>query len=779
MIKDGFEHKLGEQHPKILFDSFIHSKPKQLTMGTFNHQQTNKISKLKRRLFKIDVAGRDAKRNPTKRHFFNLLAGSTSASTTPISTTASAPKVQKLAERIMELNNKAVSLYNKGDFGTASHLFQEAASLRQKSAAPLSSKDLPSAAALKTSINKNTDPPTFSYIYQRMEFDEGMNDYTETEIVHDGDHPEAVQATLLFNAGQARRKLDDYEGAARHYEMALETCTGANSASREHAGQSSMIPITTRTVLHRVIIPILHNVGQLSYRRGNLQEAIDAYKMALDHCYQLGGKSDYPVCVTLNCLGVLYYHLSAEESCHAMECFHDALKIQKSVLGPSSASEATTLNNLGRVHVQREEFDQALHFYEKALAIRKQRLGTDSIDYAATAFNAGQSLHQKGDYDRAIELYQEFLRVALIKFSKNHRDIAVVLSGIAQIHQERKEYDKALQLYQESLKVGRAALGDYHSEVAMLLNRIGNFQFERENFDEALVAYTEGLKIERKVLQKSHPNIIVTISNIAEIRRQKNEFEPAIRLYTEAMELQRLRYGESCVEVASTLNVIGLIYDQKGNSKMALKRLQEALVMRRNLLGDSHLDVSATLTYLGTIFYRKNMISTAMQLFNESLRIRRDKLGINHRDVSFTLYNLGLCYQLQGSFKEATECYKETLRVEKLVLGEGHRDVSMTMYKLGEAYKALGALDNALDSFTEALAIERNTIGQEDPATLARTLNEIGNIQLARGDVIPMMEAFNEAARIFRRAGLSPNSVAVSGQLYAFDIACPSAAPAA
>ena len=103
----------------------------------------------------------------------------------------------------------------------------------------------------------------------------------------------------------------------------------------------------------------------------------------------------------------------------------------------------------------------------------------------------------------------------------------------------------------------------------------------------------------------------------------------------------------------------------------------------------------------------------------------------------------------------------------------------MTMYKLGEAYKAHGNMDKALESFKNALQIERGTIGSEDPATVARTLNEIGNIHLVRGDVIPMMEAFNEAARIFRRSGLSPNSVMVSGQLYAFDISCPSAAPAA
>jgi tetratricopeptide (TPR) repeat protein len=203
------------------------------------------------------------------------------------------------------------------------------------------------------------------------------------------------------------------------------------------------------------------------------------------------------------------------------------------------------------------------------------------------------------------------------------------------------------------------------------------------------------------------------------------------------------------------------------------------LVLRRNILGDDHLEVSATLTHLGTIFYRKNMISTAMQLFDESLRIRRTKLGNNHRDVSFTLYNLGLCHQLQGSYAEAISCYSETLRVEKLVLGAAHRDVSMTMYKLGEAHKANGDMDKALSYFEGALNIERSTIGQEDPATVARTLNEIGNIYLSKGDVIPMMEAFNEAARIFQHAGLSPQSVTVSGQLYAFGISVPAAAPAA
>jgi tetratricopeptide (TPR) repeat protein len=672
-------------------------------------------------------------------------------------------------DKIMQLNNEAVLLYSTGDYANASNLFQEAASLRQET-------DSPNGCLVhqhhnaSTDSTESTDPPTSSYIYQRLDFDEGMVMYSDIEPLETTDHPLSVQAKLLFNAGQAQRKLQDLVGAQRYYESALQ-----NFLPVPLSVVTSLVVVT----VHKIIIPILHNMGQLSYRKGDLCHAVVAYKLALVHCLRLNGERDLSVARTLNCLGVLYYHMSVNKAENPVDCFQQALSIQRQVLGRNSRDEATTLNNLGRVHVQQEEFDKALEYYDLAMTIRKEKLGVDDIDYAATAFNAGQSLHQKGEHDQAIKLYKQFLRVAVIKFSKKHRDVAVVLSGIAQIHQQRKESSKALDLYRKSLQVGREALGENHLDVAMLLNRIGNFYFELENFEEALKAYQEGLCIERNLLDANHPNIIVTLCNIGEVLCQRREFDSAIRLYTEAADLQKQRFGENSAELAGTLNVIGLIYDQNGDTYMATKKLQEALVMRRNVLGDDHLDVANTLTSLGTIFYRRTMIATAIHLFAVSLRIRQAKLFQDHRDVSFTMYNLGLCHHVQGSYREAIKCYNESLRIEKIVLGEDHKDVSMTLYKLGEANRANGDADQALICFEQALSIERITLEKEDPAVVARTLNEIGNIHLAKGNVIPMMKAFVEAARIFRAAGLSLQSVSVDGQLYRFSLSCPTVAPAA
>ena len=724
-------------------------------MGTLHQIQNsnNKSSRIRGRPAKIvdDTVGRE--NGPSKRRLIDPVLGSYS-------------RLFSKSLEIINTHSQAVSFYQIGEFQMASSLFEKAAQLRD-----LSVRENETVVAggerrihldNPASRDSGIAPPTSSYIYQRLDFDEGMNVYNDPEPIRFEDHPVAVEAALLFNLGQARRSLEDFESANVYYRKALRVLLPVD----ESCDVQAILADVSNCSVHRVIIPILHNLGLFAYRKGSIREALAFYNLALRHSHLLNGPIHLSVGATFNCLGVLSYHLSSEHSEQALSYFREALEIQCCLLGNHSAAVATTLNNLGRVMVQRENFVAAYGYYERALAIRRKVLGVDNLDYAATAFNAGQSLHQQGKHDQALILYQEFLRVALTKFSeRSHRDVAVVLSGIAQIYQERKEHGRALELYKESLRVGRAALGKYHSEVAMLLNRIGNFYFEREDFDAALKAYKDGLSIERKVLEKSHPNIIVTLSNIGEIYRQQGKYGRAIAYYKNAMDLQKLRHGESSAEVAATLNVIGLVHDQAGQSSRALKVLQEALVMRRSVLGDDHLDVAATLTYLGTIFYRRSMISAALQLFTESLRIRKEKLGRNDRDVSFTLYNVGLCHLLQGENKSAISCFEETLQIETDLLGRKHKDVALTLFKLGEAHKADGDLDAALMCFKKALEIERKVIGKDDPATVARTLNEIGNVFLAKGNVSEMMVHFIESARVFRSAGLAAHAVNVSPAL--------------
>jgi tetratricopeptide (TPR) repeat protein len=771
-----------------------------------------------------------------------------------ISTTSYSPakcyiKHIQSMQRIIDLNDTAVECYRSGEYDATLDALAEAEYRRErlvKSIArgntssngvapqfngimqtapfqPLLCRQIESdSSSLQRAESTSTSSiARTSYNYQRMDFDEGMHSYATAEKLDAStfwvvppssisnemktcELSPVVEATLVFNVGQVHRRRGEFDTASTSYELALNILQNSTS--------------TSTAMIYNLLIPILHNMGQLLYRRGDLPMAMETYNRALDYAQIMHGESHVDVASALNCLGVLHYHANSADSddekinkvensstSEAMELFQKSLVIRTNCIGHDHVDVATTLNNIGRIHVQLDEFDEALGYYEDSLRIRRNCLGTNSLDYAATAFNAGQSLHQLGNLDEAADLYREFLRVALMKFGHSHRDVAVVLSGIAQIHQEKKEYDKALELYEESLCAGKAALGENHSEIAMLYNRIGNFYFERERLGDAMKCYKRGLRIEKRVLPSDHPNIVVTLSNLGEIHRQRNEWDDAAKMYIEALDILRKKHKrEDNAEVASTLNTIGLIHDQRGDTCVSLHYLQDALLMRRRLLLNNNddeekdsdatdqkkLDVAETLVYVGTTLYRKSVFSVAIELFTEALQLREKVLGKDHRGTAFVLYNIALVHQQRGCYEQAIEFFEETLRVEKIVLGENHRDVSMTMFKLGEVYKSAGDLKAALRCFKESLEVERslteNTaslVGRRqqpsDPAAMARTLTEIGNIHLAHGDTADMMNAFNEASRLYRMAGLSPNNVVVSGHLFALELSCGCHAPAA
>ena len=70
-------------------------------------------------------------------------------------------------------------------------------------------------------------------------------------------------------------------------------------------------------------------------------------------------------------------------------------------------------------------------------------------------------------------------------------------------------------------------------------------------------------------------------------------------------------------------------------------------------------------------------------------------------------------------------------------------------------------------------------MAEEDPITIARTLTEIGNIHLSKGETSLMMETFVEAGRIYQSSSLGPDNVIVEGHQYPFEVVFPKTASAA
>ena len=124
---------------------------------------------------------------------------------------------------------------------------------------------------------------------------------------------------------------------------------------------------------------------------------------------------------TLNCMGVLFFHMSSNNSddtdknaTKALDMLHTSLSIRQSIIKSAASTTttsinttkeesrlqlATTMNNVGRVHYMLGNHTAALQTYVEAYRLRKELLSPNHLDLAASAYNLGQTHHQLGNLD--------------------------------------------------------------------------------------------------------------------------------------------------------------------------------------------------------------------------------------------------------------------------------------------------------------------------------------------------------------------------------------------
>ena len=325
-------------------------------------------------------------------------------------------------EMISRLNNLGVACIESGEHEQAGLYFRRA--LDKASETAFFAIPHVQTSFAKREISKSL------YIYQRGEYDEGMHTFSEPYLLDAAFvSMHRATATVLFNLGQLYLRLNEHDEASASFLRSLQIA--------QWSGQEVCKPN------HGVsVMAILHNIGHVQYRSGNYEDAVRTYAKALQlgkNTFSSTPASMLEVAATLNCLGVLYFHLPKAETEKAMELYLESLAIRRALLGADCETKeiATTLNNIGRIHYMKGEHNKALELYREALRMRRVLLGNAHLDVAATIYNAGQPHHQRGALDEAMKFYNEFLFIARQRLGVHHRDVAIMLKCMAQILHER------------------------------------------------------------------------------------------------------------------------------------------------------------------------------------------------------------------------------------------------------------------------------------------------------------------------------------------------------
>ena len=605
-----------------------------------------------------------------------------------------------------------------------------------------------------------------------------MNCFTQSIRIDDPyneTHVTTLLAIIYYNIGQLYLRLLNGDNQAfqffcKSHDLLLQEVARQQSSHHRDEKQHQE-PNCNKSSLD-LLVCVLHNIAYIYYRRGKLEVAAQMLERALNYLLPNRTKYALELASTMNCLGVVYFHMSSVSSSSingsmfrkAAVCMcEQSLTIQRSYHGEpcyETRQLATVLNNLGRIYISINDNTKAIANYTEALNMRRRALGNDHIDVAATLYNMGRAHQEQKDFTKALDVYNESLNIVKLRLGRNHRDVAIMLKCIAQIYHEQNRNDISKETYEEALNIARVALGEYHVEVAVILNKYGNMLFEIQHYDDAHRIYKEGLHVERKVLEPTNPNIAITLINIARIYKQNEMFEEALELYEEAASIQRKTLGPSHPEVATTVSLMGLIYYLKSDCTKSIVCYQEALRIRWLLYGEtSNLEIASTLNSIGLVLFRLRATDLALRSFLRCYEMRLELLGSsNHRDVGIVLFNIATAHLELGNEEQALRLYKETIRVESSVLGKSSKEVVFTMRQVALLHQDRGEYSEAIDCFRQALAIQQTTTtehcdGDEGSrVSIINTLTLLGNAYLQQGDITNAIAVYSEALRFLEAA---------------------------
>eukprot|EP00934_Nitzschia_sp_Nitz4_P000389 Nitzschia sp. Nitz4//scaffold11_size288233//59465//61900//NITZ4_000745-RA/size288233-processed-gene-0.209-mRNA-1//-1//CDS//3329533987//389//frame0 len=459
------------------------------------------------------------------------------------------------------------------------------------------------------------------------------------------DHPTVVRTVDLMN--NAHHVLSSYNNSANIVKMgikyedagelvrALKMYTIAYRIRRDNLSRN-----------HPSLVVLLNMLGSIQIKRGELQEAMQIYELALKDSPVIFDANDDDAAnepptdnllaksVTYREMGVIYEQWGRIDE--ALNIYHKSLECvaewKETVQGGQHSDSFGLLGQSrsedtrdGQIHLAPAVSDQrGVEEGEMELVLGSKRnsglgVGTSSENPYETFFpaylekeldNQKPSTEPSTDMSRRQETHADM-------------DLALTLHQIAQLRKSQGEYSKALEAYEVSLRGMKYALGRHHPNVAAVLGNIGNLQKEMGDMDAAYTTYQEVLGIESYRLGLRHPDVAITLHNIATIDAARGNYQHSLQLYRKVISLQKKLFGEEHLSVAVATACMGDVYEKIGELHSAMEKYEESVRIKSAALGRHSLDVARLLHKLGKLAFLSGDFLMADSFLSRAVLIYR------------------------------------------------------------------------------------------------------------------------------------------------------------
>lgn len=217
------------------------------------------------------------------------------------------------------------------------------------------------------------------------------------------------------------------------------------------------------------------------------------------------------------------------------------------------------------------------------------------------------------------------------------------------------------------------------------------------------------------------PQLDIVIQNRKRHRRSKNQ-KPS-------------RYEKQAdhanIDVALTLHQIAQLHRSQGDFHKALSAFEVALRGMKYCLGKNHPNVAAILGNIGNLQKEMGDLDSAFDTYQQVLGIESYRLGLSHPDVAITLHNIATIDAARGKHDHALALYGQVINLQRKLFGTDHVSVAVTAACMADVYDKTGDMQSAVEWYEEAARIKTIVMGRHS-LEVARLLHKLGKLAIAR-----------------------------------------------
>jgi tetratricopeptide (TPR) repeat protein len=561
-----------------------------------------------------------------------------------------------------------------------------------------------------------------------------------------------------------RRQADEQAQAQGKAKAKAETETETETKKKAVATQTKAKEVDVRLRFFAGLCALLASVG--AFGEAQVARTIEDVRHALDRgAYEQAEQGAIDVCALVQG----QHGAESLELAQAQDLLVEALlrnghagaastlalaervvELKERHAGPEHLETASSLHNLGAVHLERGEFAPALTVHQRALSIRRQRLASGDPGIADSLDHVAKTLIRLERFGEARLTLERSMTIR--EGTSNQLALARTLELVGWLNRYSGDYAAAAAPARRALMI-RRELAPTHPDLVSAVELHGDLLYLSGDISGARDEWRDALALAERTLGPQHPMMAEFDRRLALVARDFGNSQEERQLLERGLELAERALAPCNPELSALLSDLAGSASDDGDYARSYKLFQRTLSAGEKCLGPRHSRIATAIFNQGNLASRMGDLAEAERLYARAVAIWSAALGPNHARVATGLEALARVAHARKQNVRARALYQQALTIVRRALGNDHRQVAWTLANLAGMNVESGRPDLALRDVEEAIDIYQRAGLSEDPGHVALALEIRAAIETARGDFAAarasLAEALAAAERIF------------------------------